>query len=243
MKAPDTDTDTDTLTVIKLLAAGKSPEFVAAATDLAIGYVQDLADEHGWPDLDALAEAAARLSRDAGATLPSRAPASLVVARHGVTPQPSRPSPTPGSGPRPASPAPGGTPTVVHGHTVAELARACSRSGHKRTQVLGPKLTELADKITTALRAERQAAEAKAKASEEFTAKKAAVDALAKQLADAKAALRGLTPSGAAEAAPEHACTQCGALFTTSQGRGLHTTRVHGAATPTPDTETRSASA
>lgn len=92
------------------------------------------------------------------------------------------------------------------------------RSEHKRTQALGVKLTELA---------ERDTAEAKAKQAEEFTAKKAQVDRLAKQLADARAALRELKPTGVTQAALDFACAECGDLFSTSQGRGMHVFRKH----------------
>lgn len=260
---------TDTLTVLKLLAKGRTPDFVAQATGTAIGYVQGIAGEHGWPDVARLQGAVDELMLDTYAPrIPVRAP------------EPSRPSPSPGSGPRPAtaaggtphhvalaphpqssrpvpqpvtstppvpSPAPGGTPNGAldpPGFTVNDLVRACRRSEYKRTQALGPKLTELAEKITAALRAERETAEAKAKQAEAFIAKKAQVDRLAKQLADARAALRELKPTGVTEAALDFACGECGDLFATSQGRGMHTYCKHGAATSTPsETETRSATA
>lgn len=131
----------------------------------------------------------------------------------------------------PAAPAtvPGAAPAAPNGlFTVEELVRACRRSESKRTQALGPKLTELADRITAALRGEREAAEAKAKQAEEFTARKAQVDRLTKQLADAKAALSGLKPPpGDTEASLSFACSECGDRFTTSQGRSLHGRRKH----------------
>ncbi len=112
------------------------------------------------------------------------------------------------------------------GLSVDNLAQACLRSANKRTQAMGPKLLELAEKARTALRREREAAEAKAKQSEEFAAKKAAVDRLAKQLAAAKAELRKVKP--AAGGSPDgFPCEHCDDSFPTSQGRAAHTTRKH----------------
>lgn len=49
------------LTVLKLLAAGKDLEFVAAATTVQLGTVETLAKEHGWPDRDKLSFEAVQL--------------------------------------------------------------------------------------------------------------------------------------------------------------------------------------
>ncbi len=130
----------------------------------------------------------------------------------------------------PSAPAPPPTPRPEVGPrspTVEELVRACGRSKRKRTQSLAMQLTTLQAKITDALRDERAATAAKSKQSEEFKAKKATVDALAAQLAAAKAELRGLKPAGTAPTG-EHACGECGDLFGTSQGRSLHARRKHG---------------
>lgn len=217
---------TDKLTALKLLEKGRPASFIATATGLPEGLIVALADGLGAPVMD---RAALRTEIDGlellmRTALPTREPAPL--------PPTSRPAPKPATSTPPAhAPAPGGTPTngtIRTELTVDELVRACRRSEYKRTQALGPKLTELADRITAALRDERQAAEAKAKQAEEFTAKKAQVDRLAKQLADARAQLRELKPAGVTEAALDFACGTCGDLFTTSQGRGLHTRRVHG---------------
>lgn len=222
MRASDT---TDTLTVLKLLAQGRPPAFIAQATGTAIGYVQGIADSHGWPDPDRVQAAVEHLVREASVPrIPVRAPE-----HH---PQTSRPALRPATSTPPApSPAPGGTsngaPAGNGLFTVGELVRAAGRSEHKRTQALGVKLSDLAEKITAALRAERDSAEAKAKQAEEFTAKKAHVDRLKKQLADAQAALRELKPSGVTEAALDFACDVCADVFSTSSGRARHVTRKH----------------
>ena len=142
--------------------------------------------------------------------------------------------------PQPVAPIPGNlsTPAVRRvdapeppqpGMSIDNLAQACLRSENKRTQAMGPKLLDLAEKARAALRKEREAAEAKAKASEEFAAKKAAVDRLAKQLAAAKAELRKVKPAGTpAPSAGEFLCDECGQSFGTPQGRGAHAFRAHG---------------
>lgn len=147
--------------------------------------------------------------------------------------RPAALAPVPGPSPVRSVPAPPtATPdaTPPAGPTVDQLVKACARSDAKRTQALGPKLIELAEKITAALRAERFAAEAKAKQSEEFAAKKAAVDRLAKQLAAAKADLRKVKPAASASAAGggEYSCEDCDQTFSTPQGRGAHGFRAHG---------------
>lgn len=94
-------TAADTLTVLKLLAKGRPPEFIADATRLPIGYVQSIADKHGWPDGQRVQSAVDNLGLLAAAPrIPVREPTT------------SRPSPTPAAlDPRPALPAAGGTPT------------------------------------------------------------------------------------------------------------------------------------
>lgn len=208
-----------TLAALKMLAAGRPIAYVQATTGMPTANVEAIATANGYPDLDRLAANANALTaklaqRDA---LPERAPAV-------VTPLPSRPSPP--AAPRPALPVAGGTPPAP---SADELVRACRRSEFKRTQALGPKLAELVERITTALRTEREAAEMKTKQAEEIATKKAAVDKLTKQLAAAKAALAAVDPGSALE----FGCDVCGDSFATSSGRARHTTRKHKTEEPT----------
>lgn len=218
----------DVLAVVKLLACGRQVHFVAHATRLTPDQVTQIAGEHGWPDRDRLRSAATELTKTATPGIPERAPTLTHPIPKRPAPPPPLPRPAPPAPPAPSAAAPTPEPPL---RVVEDLIRACRRSEHKRTQALGPKLETLADKITTALRSERRAAEANAREAAEFTAHKATVLALGKQLADAKAALRALKPTAVTEGAPQHPCPECGALFTTSQGRALHTVRKH---TPTP---------
>lgn len=108
------------------------------------------------------------------------------------------------------------------------LVRACQRSELKRTQALGVKLAALVEQVTVALRGEREAVEAKAKQAEEQATARAEVARLTKQLAAAKAKLRGSAAAGVDEAAGHLACGHCGDLFASAQGRSTHITRKHG---------------
>lgn len=135
-----------------------------------------------------------------------------------------RPSPATAA----AVPVKAGPPQQPQAVTVAQLAAACRRSEYKRTQALGGRLTELADRIRDALRTEREAAEAKAVKAEAFAKAKADVDRLARELKAARAALKGLKPSGVTEAALSFACDECGESFGTAQGRGAHRAHKHG---------------
>lgn len=218
-------TDTEVITVLKLLGKGRPLEFITAATSLPISRVQAIADKYGWPDQQKITAAIAGLDQ-AATRIPVRA-----------APEPARGARSTNHGPSTAIPPSLVTPAVRRdlapppGPTVDELVRACRRSESKRTQALGPKLAELAERVTAALRTERDTAEAKRQRAEEFAAKKAAVDKLAAQLAKAKAELRELKPTGVTEAALDFACEQCGDVFSTSSGRARHITRKHSAPT------------
>lgn len=225
-------TTTDTLAILKLLVKGRPPSFVAMATDQNETFVEALATQHGWPDRQKLADAIAVLEIDATtAAIPTREepppiPAGLTTpaVRRGDGPRSTVHRPSTGDVSKQVSKELASGPPPL---TVDEIVRACRRSESKRIQALGTKLAEAADKATTALRAEREVAEAKLKKAEEFAAKKAAVDKLAAQLAKAKAELSALKPSGVTEAALDFACEQCGDVFGTSSGRKRHVTRKH----------------
>lgn len=227
----------DSLTVLKLLAKGRPPTFVAKATGLSEPFVERFATEHGWPDQVKISAAIDNLlGAERTAEIPVRAPV------------PSRPAPTrPASTPGVPSPAPGGTPngtTSTQRHdppafTVDELARACRRSEHKRTQALGPKLTELAERITTALRAERETAEAKAKRDAERAAALAEIKRLEQALAEARAkATAAGAPGGVRGGA--RTCEICGHELANPQALGAHKRHKHNIRSANPKT-TRSA--
>lgn len=215
----------DTLATVKLLAKGHPVSVVAAAVGAKPAEVSEVGGANGMPDKELLRAAAKRLSAELQDTIPATElapfpPASRPTARS------AHPAPTTG-------PASGGTyngaPTPRPALTVEELARACKRSEHKRTQALGVKLTELAERITTALRSEREAAEMKAKRSEELAAAQAEVKRLTKALAEAKAkATAAGAPGGVRGGARE--CPECGKQLANPQALGAHKRHTHGIA-------------
>lgn len=111
--------------------------------------------------------------------------------------------------------------------SIDELIRACARSEYKRTQGLGVKLAELAEKARAALRTEREAAEAKAARSKEVAAAQAEVKRLEKELAAAKAKAVAAGGSGGARGGPRP-CPECGHEFATGQALGAHRAQKHG---------------
>lgn len=215
----------DTLTVLKLLTKGRTPAFVADATRLPLAEVVTVAEAHGWPDRAKLLVVVNDLTLDLGAPdLPVREP----------TPLPSRPAPTAVTTPPrgPVAPVPGGThngATASPGFTVDELVRACRRSEHKRTQALGVKLTELAERISATLGTERADAEAKARRAAEREASQAEVKRLVKALAEARAkAVAAGAPGGVRGG--ECTCPVCGHQLANPQALGAHKRHKHGIA-------------
>lgn len=123
------------------------------------------------------------------------------------------------------TPAPTGTTNTAP--SIDELIRACARSEYKRTQALGVKLAETAEKARAALRSEREAAEIKAARSKEIAAARAEVERLEKALAEAKAKAVAAGAPGGARGGP-HNCPECGQQLATGQALGAHRARKHG---------------
>jgi hypothetical protein len=131
--------------------------------------------------------------------------------------------------PRPAAP-PATRPTATTTSAppaIDDLVRACARSEYKRTQTLGVKLADIAEKARTALRAEREAAEAKAARSKEVAAAQAEVKRLEMALAEAKKKAVAAGAPGGARSGP-HNCPECDQGFGSAQALGAHRARKHG---------------
>lgn len=124
------------------------------------------------------------------------------------------PTPTPGPG-SPAAP------------SIDDLIRACARSEYKRTQALGVKLAQTAEKARAALRTELEAAEAKAARSAAVAAARAEVKRLEKALAEAKAKAVAAGAPGGARGGPIP-CPTCDREFASPQALGAHRSRLHG---------------
>jgi flagellar biosynthesis GTPase FlhF len=194
-----TITDNEKLTVLKLLAGGRTAEFAAAAVNQDADTVTRLASNHGYPDREKLAWAADILERN----LTEARRAAAVTTRTTVP----RPGPGPAT-PPPARPAQG-NPVA---DTTANLIARGKKSEKVRTKRLAEKAeTALAD-LTAALKAEqdaRRAAAAKAAEREQERAttaaeraqRKARIDALEREIRQLRAAEKA-TKRAVAAAAP-----------------------------------------
>lgn len=171
-------TTLDVLTVVKSLAAGRSPQFVSDATGLSSEVVRQVSQKHGYPDKDKLSWAADLLQKQ----LDDQAKAAI---------------PNGTSRPRiaPVAVAGSGTPTFTPTPTVplatADLLARAEKSPKARTRNLGKRindqlatLRELVDADDEARQAKQREAAAKAKA-------RAEVKRLEAELAAAKARLNG----------------------------------------------------
>jgi hypothetical protein len=121
--------------------------------------------------------------------------------------------------------------------TAEQIIAAGRRSPFKRTAALADKVADQLAALRTALRDERQAVEAKRREEAARESARAEVALLERQLAEAKAKLRGKpapdngTPLGriARRDDGEHPCTRpgCDRAFATSQARAMHERRAH----------------
>jgi hypothetical protein len=173
-----TVTTTDKLTIVKLLAAGRDAEFVATAVSTDVYTVVRTASGYGYPDQSKLAWAADVLQKQIDeAARPAVAPAAP------VRPPAQRPTaPTP----RPLTAVPGPAPDEVR----AVIARGL-KSERPRIRRFAEKARDAVDALTGALRAdEEQRRQDAARAAEQAKAR-SEVERLERELAAAKALLRG----------------------------------------------------
>lgn len=223
--------NTDELTVLKLLGIGRSLAFAATAAGLDLAAVTRFATAAGYPDEAVMKARVEELLSEAQVPIPMREPeaAPPVETTPRVALRPV-PSPAPSASSKSTAPAP----------TLEELVRACRRSEFKRTQSLGVKLADLAEKVTAALHAERESAEDKAQRAAEREAAQAEVKRLEKALAAARAkAVAAGAPGGTRGG--ERTCPVCDAGFPSPQALGAHKRHKHGIPGMTASTETRTA--
>jgi pyruvate/2-oxoglutarate dehydrogenase complex dihydrolipoamide acyltransferase (E2) component len=135
----------------------------------------------------------------------------------------------------PAAPAPPVNPTpAAVGPSIEQLVAAGKRSDVKRTVVVAGRVEELLTELRARLVAERASVEAKRQREAEKQAARAEIAALEKELADAKAKLRGTTTPPAAKPKPAtvggtHPCpvAGCDRTFDSPYGAVLHRRRAH----------------
>lgn len=192
--------ETDKLTILKLFAAGRDAAFVGAAVNMHPDEVVHVASHHGYPDPKKLAWAAdivqQGIDQAARASIPATAPHRA----------------RPAAGPQtvaPVAPAPPAGPTGVTPADVAQLVTRALDSANATTRRHGDRLAqlvrELAERLDTEDRVEREkAAAAKARAAElaAQAAARARAAAEVKRLeAELAAARRLLKPAARTEPA------------------------------------------
>lgn len=194
------------LTIVKHLAAGKDLDWVAAATKLDRSVVLDIASRHGYPDTTKLAWARDVLTEKAQQPAP--------------TPTPAPPAPAPARAP--VAPAP-------QQPTIGQLIAAGRASRTKGIIAQAERVAAGVTKLRDMLAAEQAKSEARREREAAAKSAREEVQRLEKQLADARAKLRGPRPHRRPPRPGVHPCTVegCDRTFDTSQGRSLHQRRAH----------------
>lgn len=208
------------LALIKHLAGGKDADMVATIMHTTREAVVEVARGHGYPDTAKLSWAADVLAKniEQGEVLPERP-----LATGGIV---ERPRPTV-PGPQPIS-----APTVNGDDTMALLNEAKAHAS-KRIQSAADKALDAIGRVRDLIAEDEERHSAKRKADAAKAAARAEVERLEKQLAEAKAKLRGgkaPKPATAAKAtrntAPkgDYPCRLdgCDKHYDTPQGRSLH---------------------
>lgn len=196
MTTTDAITAADRLTVVKLLADGRNPDFVAQATGHTRETVLAVGASHGYPDTSKLSWAVDVLTERAttGDRLPKAQhtrPADLETTSAPVRrpAPPARPSSTSaGRTPTPTAPAP--TSAIAAADPLAELIAAGKQSTRARTRSLANR----AEQTLATLRVEVDSEAARARAAAEKAAAEAKVRADIARLEAELAKKRALLP-------------------------------------------------
>jgi hypothetical protein len=183
-----TVTTSDKLTIVKLFAAGRDKEFVAAAVGHDVDTVVRAAAGHGYPDSSKLAWAADILQKQIDDEARSGIPESTPV-----RPPAQRPTaPT-----RPLTAVPGPAADEVR----AVIARGL-KSERPRIRKAAAKARDAVDALTGALRADEEQRRQEAARAAEVARARSEVERLERELAAAKALLRGERPAGGGAVIP-----------------------------------------
>jgi hypothetical protein len=183
---------TTNLTILKLLASGRDPQFVSEALGCSKATVLQLAGQHhavladGTVDAAAAKTAARRLENDAAPTIPVRsAPAHAMPIRAVPAAEPARAAPSKTQAP--AAVTDTGQPRRCN-H--AELLFWAHDHTSKRVQAAGQRATEALAWLDEQHTAEVETEQARREAEAARAELEAAVTALEAELAEKKAALR-----------------------------------------------------
>ncbi|WP_248582576.1 Lsr2 family protein [Nocardioides sp. InS609-2] len=182
MTKPDV-TPEQRLTILKHLAGGKDLDVVATITHRDRSEVLDVASRHGYPDRDKLAWAAGILEKKInGAAAPTEHPqAAKILAHQQIHTRPAAGASTPPA----AGPA---TTTVSEHHTLIDRGK---QHPSKRIQAAANKVLDDLARLRTLLTEDHEKNAERRKEQAAKDAARAEVTRLEKQLADAKAKLRG----------------------------------------------------
>jgi len=164
--------DVDKLTILKLLADGRSPAFVATATKYTEERVRQISAAHGYPDLAKLAWAVDVVTESIEEAERER------VTQPGVTPQPRSPrvapvprakaEPQPAARPAATEPTEQKEPSTAaaESDSVRGLIARGAKSQRARIQGLAAKAGAAIDALERALQAEEEARRAAAEAAQ-----------------------------------------------------------------------------
>ncbi|GIG29301.1 Lsr2 family DNA-binding protein [Cellulomonas marina] len=224
--------DVDKLTILKLLADGRSPAFAATATNYPTSRVRQLATAHGFPDLDKVAWAVDVVAADINRAELERVTDPSTAPQRGTAQRPPAP---PTANPAPGAPAASLAPVPEHAaaakdtaaseppehpqdddvagpaaDSAAGLIARGSKSARARTKRLATKAAEVLGALQSALQAEEaerlaaaEAARAKAREQAERAAKERKIRAELEELERRRDELRGqLHPARPSRPAP-----------------------------------------
>jgi hypothetical protein len=233
---PTTDiTNAQVLTVLKHLANGRQPDFVAQVTHLPQSLVERIAEDHDWPDMDRIRKGIFNLTQAELAT-PQAAAASPAAARPAAATPPAAPQQRPDLSiahkPPTPQPAPAPEEPRTASSSAAELLHMATESTHARTRNLGTKISSLLADLSQRLNDEEAEHVAR-------LAAKAEQDKKAKRIAELEAELahlKGKKPAPTAKATGgrtytlvkgDFPCAHCDRVLDTAQGRAAHQRRAH----------------
>lgn len=223
-------TTAQTITILKHLAAGRQPDFVAQVTHQPQNVIEHVAERYNWPDQEALRKAIFDLSRNEQLT-PSSAPTHMAPAATTSAPRPdlsvarTAPAPAPAAVERPR--------TVSS--SAAELLHMASESHLARTRNLGKKISGLLADLSQRLNDEEAEHLARVAAEQEKAKNAKRIAELEAELAKLKGR-KPKTPKAADPDKPKrtniapkghYPCDTCDRVLDTPQGKAAHQRRAH----------------
>jgi hypothetical protein len=187
-----TVTTADKLTIVKLLAAGRDKGFVAAAVGHDVDTVVRAAAGHGYPDRAKLAWAADILQQQIDDDARAAVPSSTV---RPIVPRPAGSADVPARTARPAV-------TSEQGADIRSWIARGLKSETARVRRLAQKAADAVDALDSALTEDEATRRAAAAQAAEKARARQEVERLERELAAAKALLRGDRPAAGGAVTP-----------------------------------------